>query len=185
MNQDRLRVWVVIFAGISILLVSGILPQLGRCGKVEGTVIYNGRPLRNCMVIFQPEDIKHSGNMFTSTDEQGHFDCDPAWERDRRGRMRYQVLIVLGTQNLPPQPGPGDAGTALAGRGILGIVPERGGESGPNPRVVLTSLSTQEAAPTVRDIAPAGRPGHQPKDVVQVEVWLGPEPAQIDFDVRD
>ncbi len=184
MKRDRFWTGVAILVGLVMLVVHAVTPRPSEpTGAVDGTVMYQGRPLEGGQIYFEPKDPERSGRISAIIDSHGHFECDPDWARDPRSGMWYEILILLGPRNFPSSLPPSDRAGGPEG----GVRPgaEQDGKRGANRRVVLASLRREVGAPTERDGASVQPRRPRPVRIVQEEVWLDPEPAYIDIHIDD
>src|SRR4051794_22145539 len=107
MRPARFWTGLVVVGGLGMAVLAAI--PGGRpapSGRVEGTVAYHGRPLAGGAVFFTPEGSADSVGMMARIDEEGRFECDPRWRRDREGRMWYRIDILPAPPGSAPSPPP-------------------------------------------------------------------------------
>lgn len=167
----------------AILAVSpGRDPQFGR---VEGTVTYRGRPLKNGTVFFVSEDHRRSEDRHAFIDDKGHFECDPYWRRDREAPTRFRICVVL--HDCPSaSEASADAG-AVSRPGLESEEPAvpRGEEATPTARVLRASTGAPrtDAAPGT---SPKRRsPRFSDPRTTDIQVRLGAEPANLHIELKD
>ncbi len=152
---------------------------------VEGTVAVHGRPFAGGAIFFTPEKLTGDNGASAVIDEDGHFECDLRWRRDRAARVRYRIDVV----RLPSTPSSNSSPLGPDGR------PKPGGGEVPDPTGAEEQRPTRRIArATLRSggVPSAGRAvgsdRRRPSGDVQRferEVWLGPEPAHLDIDLGD
>jgi hypothetical protein len=183
MRTARFYTGLVILAALAMPIIMVIpRPRAAPSGPVEGTV-HSDRPSVGGAIFFTPEEPEAGEGISARIDEDGHFECDPRWRRDRAARMRFRVDIVLAPKDVAPAPPPDDAGEAPeAGDGTD---PDRVGDGGRGPvrRIARASLRSWGGRPSRRS-AESGwrRPSSELRRTERV--WLGPEPVHLDIDLR-
>jgi hypothetical protein len=185
MRTARFYTGLVILAGLAMAILMVIPSQrAASSGPVEGTVISHGRPLVGGVVFFTPEDPQDGEGMSARIDKDGHFRCDLRWRRDRATRMRFRIDIELALRNSVPDPPPEDPRE----------IPEAGdsadhdrvgdGGRGPIRRIARASLRSL-GWPSPRRVVETGRRRRSSVLRITEHVWLGPEPAHLDIDLKD
>jgi hypothetical protein len=183
MRTARFYTGLVILAAPAMAILVVIQSQRAApSGPVEGTVL-SDRPSVGGMIVFSPADPRDGEGSSARIDEDGHFECNPLWRRDRAGRMRYRMDIML-----PPDPAsappPGDPGGRPEAGGDAETDPLGAQERRPARRIARASLSSGGRPSPGRSVGSGRRRRPGDAQVMQRDVWLGPEPAHLDIDLR-
>jgi hypothetical protein len=186
--METVRFWTgaALLVGLAAMIVMAISDRrVEPAGRIEGMVLLRGRPLKGGTIYFDSDTSKPGECTWAPIDEEGHFHCDPAWQRDRTRRMHYRVRIVLGPRNFPPErlstapvEGSGDGVEARPGPGPAG-------DRHLQPRVVKASLEGGDPDSPRRSVGSDAQQRISEVRIAEREVWLGPEPARVDIDLRD
>jgi hypothetical protein len=184
MRNERFWTGLAIVACPVMLAAYALAPRPpAPSGAVDGTVLYHGRPLADGQIYFHTDDPKRGTMTRAVIDSQGHFECDPNWERDPRSGVRYRILVVPGPRHSPRDSSPSDHDGGPEGVGRPGS--GRDGERGADRRVVLASLRRGVGDSTDGDGAPDEPRRPRKVTILQDEVWLSPGPAHIEIDLDD
>jgi len=185
MSTARFYTGLVILAGLAMVILIAIPGrQAAPSGPVEGSVALHGRPLTGGMIFFSSEDPEDGEGVSAKIDRNGHFECDRRWRRDRAARMRFRIDIVPAPHNLEPDPPRDDPGEIPEAGAHAD--PDRVGDGGGGPirRITRASLRSQGRPSPGRAVESGWR--RRPRDLPRTQqVWLGPEPAHLDIDLRD
>jgi hypothetical protein len=183
MRTARFYTGLVILVGPAMAILLAIpSPRAAPSGPVEGTVL-SDRPSVGGVIFFTPEDPQGGEGISARIHEDGHFECDPRWRRDRAARMRFRIDIVLTSQDFAPAPTPDDTGEMPeAGDGADS---DRVGDGGRGPiRRIARASSRSQGRTSLRRMAESGRLRRSGQLRRTERVWLGPEPAHLDIDLR-
>jgi hypothetical protein len=185
MRTARFYTGLVMVATLAMAMLM-VIPgrKAAPSGRVEGTVTVHGQPWTGGAILFIPEEPQDGEGISATIDNDGHFVCNPGWRRDRAARMRFRIEVMLPREDV-----------ALAPLlDVPGAIPEVGGGAyadrigeggrGPNRRIARASLTSQDRNSPAR-VVELGWRRHSSDRCRTEQVWLGPEPAHIDIDLKD
>jgi hypothetical protein len=152
-------------------------------GPVEGRVTYHGRPVSRGTIYFYSYDRENGWDWWAFIDDNGHYSCGPEWPRNPWNRTRYRMRVMLDPDKYPLGAPVADRGGSPVPPGEKGPESRLGGEGASGPRIVQASMASEDHVLTGQSSAPARRPTPGPANQVDLEVWLGTEPAHIDIDL--
>jgi hypothetical protein len=137
------RVWTGL--GLSAFLVMGFYVatfggRFAQSGRIEGKVVYHGRPIKTGVIVFASLDRERSEDVVAEINASGRFACPPDWRRDSTGPSRFQIQVCpdprkrqMVPPSVAPGPGPQDGECRVGERGM-------GGE--PGPGIVRASMDS-------------------------------------------
>lgn len=183
MRTARFYTGLVILAGPAMAILLAIpSPRAAPSGPVEGTVL-SDRPSVGGMIFFTPGGPAR---------RRGHQ------RQDRRGRA-FRVRPPMAARSSGPDAVPDRHRADPAGLRIAltpddtgempevgdGVNPDRVGDGGRGPtrRIARASLRSQGRT-SLRRMAESGRQRRSGQLRRTERVWLGPEPAHLDIDLR-
>jgi hypothetical protein len=184
MRTARFWTGVAILTGLALAILITISgSRVTRSGPVTGTVFFHGRPLACGLIYFNPEDAGRGECTCSVIDEDGRFECDLEWRRDRADRMRFRISIVPGPRNYPLSLPAGDPNEGPGSDDAAGPVPTGDGHRG--IRIVRASLGSEDLPSLERSVKSGRWPVSSRGMIIEREVSLGPEPVHIELDLRD
>ncbi len=187
--MKRTRVWTglaVILTVTAALVIAVILDELYRYGQIQGTVYYKGRPLPGGMIFFESDPFGSALGTFARIDDQGNFACEPDWQRDRSGRARYRIYVMLDEPaNGPIAPIPSEAGDIRMETLAKPREPGRDQEGRLLSQVVPASLGSP--GPSTGGPASGSSPGGSGRRTLETgpSLVLGPGPAHLEINLKD
>jgi hypothetical protein len=175
---------VAVAAGIGQAFVPE--PVALEYGTVEGSVMYQGRPVTAGRIFFLEEGRHLSESIHAVIAADGYYRCPPYWVADRTTRRRYRIFVDLLDSEEPTLSGP-TGHAARSGPSLGSVVPVSYPDSGARPSDQVARAATERSGSPDATLLLVRSPRHRFGDprTTDLAVWLDHEPARVDVELTD
>ncbi len=186
MNTARFWTGNVMLSCLAITVVLALSPdQQEEFGTVEGTVTYRGHPVKGGTIFFVSPDRQRSDDRHAFIDDNGHYQTDSSWQRDREAPTRFRIFVVL-KEKLDPSDTPSARADADGREGeATRIASGPGGDVPPAGAIKPPSMDCPPLDAPGRQIARWPQKRFSNLATSGLEAVLGAGPARVDVQLKD
>ncbi len=173
MKTARFWTGTGLLTGLAIAISLALSPPADETsGLIEGTVTYQGRPVRGGTIFLIEDGVGLPSADSATIDENGRYQFNPAWKRPGTGAKTYRIVVVMDSDWFQAH---ADSRTLTA----------NAEGSWPSARVVRASLEWPEPEGGNRLTDRWRRHRFSNRETTNLTVRLGPEAAWLDVNLED